>query len=267
MKKSHRAVAAALLAPLFVGIAPLSAETLHYTINWQSGLSLGEAALQTSKGGSKPAPAPVPASDSGSAAAPLATPPPPPPPPSKPTPEGGWNFQLTLDAAVPGFMIRDEYKSRTDAKFCSQEFERTVQRGSKKSSERSTFDQDKRTVKRITEFEGGLKGGISDMDTVECAHDALGFLQFMRNELAQGRLVAHQPVYFGGKYDLQVNYIGNDIVKLGDKRIEADMIRVNSHGLKSDFEVDIYFSKDENRTPLMARIPLSLGTFTVELMR
>ena len=267
MKKSHSAVAAALLAPLFVGIAPLSAETLHYTINWQSGLSLGEAALQTSKGGSKPAPAPVPASDSGSAAAPPATPPPPPPPPSKPTPEGGWNFQLTLDAAVPGFMIRDEYKSRTDAKFCSQEFERTVQRGSKKSAERSTFDQDKRTVKRITEFEGGLKGGISDMDTVECAHDALAFLQFMRNELAQGRLVAHQPVYFGGKYDLQVNYIGNDIVKLGDKRIEADMIRVNSHGLKSDFEVDIYFSKDENRTPLMARIPLSLGTFTVELMR
>lgn len=266
MKRSYRAVQSAFLAIPLVVNTPVFAETLHYSINWQSGLSLGEAALKISKGGSKPDPVAVETATAGSVAEPPASAPPP-ATTSTPETQGGWNFELTLDAAVPGFVIRDEYKSRTDSKFCTEEFERTVQRGTTKSSEKSTFDRKRKSVKRVTQFERGLEGGISEMDTVECAHDALAFIQFMREELAQGRLVAHQPVYMGGKYDLQVNYIGNDIVKLGDKRIEADMIRVNSHGQKSDFEVDIYFSKDKDRTPLMARLPLTLGIFTVELLR
>jgi hypothetical protein len=31
--------------------------------------------------------------------------------------------------------------------------------------------------------------------------------------------------------------------------------------------VEIFFAKDAARTPLLARIPLALGSFTVELIR
>lgn len=278
MNKAYIAVRAAFLVALpMMAVAPMNAETLRYTINWQSGLSLGEASLQTSKGGSLPEPPPKAAeapekasekaSTQASAAAPEAAPPADPKKPETPEApkkisEGGWVSRLTLDAAVPGFVIRDEYKAQADSKFCSEELVRTVKRGVAESSETSTFDQETKKITRETK-----NGGRSVMETTECARDALTFVQFMREELAQGRLVPHQSVYLGSKYDLQITYIGNDVVKLGDRRIDADQIRVNSHGPKSDFEVFIYFAKDDNRTPLMARLTLTLGTFTVELTR
>jgi hypothetical protein len=234
-------------------VASARAETLYYTINWQSGLSLGEASISSSRTGAAGQANPEPESSSTpSAPAPLAS-----------AGDGGWTFQLTLDAAVPGFIIRDEYKSKTDSKFCMQELEKTVQRGSKKVSEKSTFDPKRKVITRETQNGGGK----SEMDAADCAHDALAFLQFMRDELVQGRLVPHQSIYLGSKYDLQLTYVGNDVVKLGDNRVEADQIRVSSHGPKSDLTFDVYFAKDDHRTPLMARLPLSLGTFTVELTR
>ena len=258
----------AAFAALTTAVAPMNAETLRYTINWQSGLSLGEAALQTSKGGSLPEPTakvadpPAPATGASAESAPPAESKKPPTPEAPKSPAGGWVSKLTLDAAVPGFVIRDEYKAKADPEFCSQELMRTVKRGVAESAETSTFDQKNKKITRETK-----NGGRSVMDTTECAHDALTFLQFMRDELAQGRLVPHQSVYLGSKYDLQITYVGNDVVKLGDRRIDADQIRVNCHGPKSDFDVFIYFAKDDNRTPLMARLPLTLGTFTVELTR
>lgn len=208
-----------------------SAETLHYSINWQSGLNLGEATIGAEKNAA-----------SGT--------------------DGNWNFQLTLDAAVPGFLIRDDYKSASDAKFCSSLLEKTVTRGTKKSSEKVTFNQTTKTVKRETPT-----GGKSESQAAgECAHDALAFLQFTRQELAQGRLATNQSVYLGAKYDLQLTYTGTESIRLENRPTEADKVRVSIHGPKADTTFDIYFARDEVRTPLLARLPLALGTFTVELL-
>jgi hypothetical protein len=218
-----------LVLALLMG-SVVSAETLHYSINWQSGLNLGEATLGASK-------------NSGSG------------------PEGNWEFNLMLDAAVPGFTIRDEYKSSTDAKLCSSLLEKSVTRGSRKSSEKETFDQANKTIKRETN-----SGGKSEMQASgDCAHDALAFLQFARQELAQGRVAANQTVYLGGKYDIQLTYTGTESIKQEKGMVDTDKVRVSVHGAKSDTTFEIYFARDEVRTPLMARLPLTLGTFTVEL--
>ena len=207
-----------------------SAETLHYSINWQSGLNLGEATLGASR-------------TSGSG------------------PESGWDFNLTLDAAVPGFTIRDEYKSSADAKFCSSLLEKSVTRGTRKSTEKDTFDPAHKTVKRETN-----SGGKSELQTSgDCAHDALAFLQFARQELAQGRVAANQTVYLGGKYDIQLTYTGTESIKQEKGMVDTDKVRVSVHGVKADTTFEIYFARDEVRTPLLARLPLALGTFTVEL--
>lgn len=203
-----------------------SAEVLHFTINWQSGLSLGEATIESNK-----------------------------------SPDGLWTASLTMDAAVPGYTIRDEYRSEADAKFCAQWLEKTTIRGSRKSSEKGVFDQDKHKLKRETQGGGGSESQIA-----ECAHDALTFVQYVRQELAQGRVAPNQSVYLGSKYDLQLIYVGMETIKQGDQRIEADRVRVSSHGPKSDVTFDLYFSRDDVRTPVLARLPLSLGVFTVELL-
>ena len=207
-----------------------SAETLHYSINWQSGLNLGEATLGASK-------------NTGSG------------------PEGGWDFNLMLDAAVPGFTIRDEYKSSADTKFCSSILEKSVTRGTRKSTEKEIFDSAQKTIKRETN-----NGGKSELPmSGDCAHDALAFLQFARQELAQGRVAANQTVYLGGKYDVQLTYTGTESIKQEKGMVETDKVRVSVHGVKADTTFEIYFARDEVRTPLLARLPLALGTFTVEL--
>ncbi len=41
--------------------------------------------------------------------------------------------------------------------------------------------------------------------------------------------------------------------------------RVDQKALPRDLTVEIFFARDAARTPVLARIPLPLGTFTVEL--
>jgi hypothetical protein len=205
---------------------PASAESLHYTINWQSGLSLGEAALHSTQ------------SDSGL-----------------------WSFELLLDAAVPGFTIRDEYRSRATAQLCSETLERIVRRGQRRSQETVTFDPEARRVRRVTEG-----GGSSEMEAPSCAHDAMAFLQFLRQELAQGRLAANQSVFLGARYDLQLSVAGSETVRQGEARLEADRVRIGIRGPKAELAVEVLFARDAARTPVLARLPLALGTFTVELL-
>jgi hypothetical protein len=86
-----------------------AAEDLHYTINWQSGLSLGEGALITNKAAS-----------------------------------GNWSFELTLDAAVPGYTVRDEYRSSADTSFCAVVLDKLMVRGSRRSTEKETLNRRRR---------------------------------------------------------------------------------------------------------------------------
>ena len=48
--------------------------------------------------------------------------------------------------------------------------------------------------------------------------------------------------------------------------MEADKVRTSIRGPKSDLTIELYFAHDEVRTPVLARLPLALGVFTVELL-
>jgi hypothetical protein len=217
-------------AIVFLLAIPAGAETLHYSVNWQSGLSIGEVAL------SSQTVAPNSARD------------------------GGWSFDLTVDAAVPGFAIRDEYKSTADQKFCSDTLERTVAHGSHKSGETDTFHQQDHKLTRES------PGNKSESRIGDCAHDALAFLQFIRKELVEGRLAPDQSVYLGGAYNVKLVYTGTESLKQGSERMDADRVHAVIQGPRADLGVDIFFAKDVGRTPVLARLPMALGTFTVELI-
>jgi hypothetical protein len=222
-------------ALLLAFLVSARAESLHYVVDWPSGLSLGEATLTSNRalwvvGGVEKA---------------------------------QWNFDLDIDASVPGFAIRDHYISSAGAEMCSAKLDKTVNRGSHKSEETVTFDQDKHTVTRETHPSG--VGGKSDVSVGQCARDGLAFLQFVRQELAQGRLVPQQPVVLGGLYNVRLEFAGTETVKKLGKPVEADRIHATIKGPASNLGVDIFFAKDEGRTPVSVKIPLELGSFTMEL--
>ena len=207
-------------------LLPASAESLRYSINWASGLSLGEATVRADK-----------------------------------TKEA-WDFQVTLDASVPGFALRDAYHSAATVDLCSLELDKSFTHGNRKADEKTNFDQQNHTATRETNG-----GGKSDLSVSSCAKDALTFLQFARSELAQGRLAPQQSVVFGAPYNVRIEYTGAQKIKVGDQAVDADRILATVKGPTTDLTVEIFFARDAARTPLLAHIPLALGSFTVELIR
>jgi hypothetical protein len=216
-------------------LASASAETLHYSIEWPSGLSLGEASLRSDRtaGGTESAP--------------------------------GWEFELNLDASVPGFAIRDHYTSTANPDFCSWTLDKKVARGARISEERVIFHPDKTVATRDT-IRGTQIAGTSELTVPTCARDALTLLQFVRRELQQGRLPSAQPAILGALYQVRLEYLGTAAVRLGNQQMDADRFRTSIKGPASEFTLESFFARDAARTPVMIKIPLSIATFTVELI-
>jgi hypothetical protein len=212
-----------------VAKSPFDGETLAYSVNWPSGLSLGEARTVASREG------------------------------------GQWHFALSLDAAVPGFAAKDDYRSTATDEFCSAELVRQFVHGKKSNEEKTTFDAQKGVAARVTVNPAG--GGSTDMPIQGCAHDALSFLYFLRRELGQGRIPGPQTVYFGGPYQLRLEYVGAQTVRANERSYDADRLRASFKGPASEMTFEMFFTRDAARTPVVIRIPFSLGTFSMELVQ
>lgn len=207
-----------------------SNEQLHYSINWPSGLSLGEAQLHGSRT----------KADSDAPAR--------------------LDLGFDIDAAVPGFEVSDRFRSAATENYCSLSFEKKIQQGKKRAEETTTFDQEGQTATRET-----TGGGKTDLKTPACAKDALAYLYFLRHELSLGRLPPAQTVYFGAGYQIRVEFAGTQRIKVSDQFVEADRINASLKGQSSDVNFEVYFLKDSARTPILARVPLAMGTFSMEL--
>ena len=89
----------------------------------------------------------------------------------------------------------------------------------------------------------------------------------LRRELAQGRVPPRQVVYCGGPYNIRMELAGPQAVTVSRKNVEAARVVVSIKGPASDIAVEVFFSRDAARTPLLARAPFALGTFSMELVR
>jgi hypothetical protein len=239
-----------LLPALLAALAPVcgasdaapSSEQLRYNVNWPSGLSLGEASLRFTK---TPAAAGQP---------------------------GRIDGELTIDASIPGFQVADRYSSRATTGYCSVQFDKKLRHGTRQADEVMHFDQQHMTASRETlnashEPVEGVDLGKSEASAPACAKDALTYLSFLRNELAEGRLPQQQPVFFGAAYDVRVDFRGTETVKVGDASMQADRVNVSLHGPGSEMSFIVFFAHDAVRTPVLFRVPLALGTFSMELAK
>jgi hypothetical protein len=205
---------------------PYTQESLDYTINWPSGLSLGEGHLVAKKAPDR------------------------------------WEFTLDLNADIPALTVKDHYHSVANGKLCSVELQKETVHGPRTTRETETFDASRGVARRVT-----LNGGKSEVPINACARDALTFLYYARQELAQGRVPPPQTVFFGGEYTVRMEYTGAQTVAVNERREQADRVSVSFKGKASDLVFEIFFARDAARTPLVFRVPFSLGTFSMELVR
>jgi hypothetical protein len=211
---------------------PFSNETLNYAVKWPTGLSLGEAHMSA-------------AHNKG------------------PNGKGDeWDLQMSLDAAVPGFSVSDHYRSTASSDLCSLQFEKDLTHGSRKSGERIDFDSHAGVARRET-----VDGGKSDVPILPCPHDALTFLYFTRREMGQGRVPPQEDIVFGAVYQMRLQYTGEQQVRLGNKDVVSDRVIITLKGPASENTFEMFLARDAARTPLVIRVPLSLGMFSMELTR
>jgi hypothetical protein len=209
---------------------PWQNETLHYTVNWQSGLAVGDVYFTAHKRDG-----------------------------------GGWDFEVRGNAGVPGFTINDRYASSTGADLCSTILDRGTDHGGKKGREKTTFDQKAGSGQRVTLLPEN--GGLSDFFISACARDAVAYSYYAREELGQGRVPASAQIYFGSAYSVSMVYAGAQDITVGDKTATTDHLNVSVKGPKADFHFEVYYARDAARTPLEIRVPLSIATFTLDLVR
>jgi hypothetical protein len=206
---------------------PFQDESLHYAVNWPSGLTLGDVTVTARHSVDR------------------------------------WDLEMTLDASVPGFPIADRFHSMTNAGQCSQEFERITSHGNKKSTEKTTFDSKSGTGHRAS----GNGGGSTEFSIPACPYDALAFLYYARREMGQGRVAPAQQIFFGSAYSIRMNYTGAQTIMVGEKSAVTDHVAVSLKGPGSNTSFEIFFARDAARTPLLVRIPVTVGTVSLELAR
>ena len=210
---------------------PFQNETLRYRVIWPGGGSLGDVTLTAHKTG-----------------------------------DGGWDFGVSTSVAIPVVPISDNYKSSAfGTALCSSTLQREISHGNKKVIEKTEFDQKNNQARRQTTVPAG--GGKSEFAIPTCGRDALTFQYFARREMGQGRVPPAGKVFFGSGYDVKMVYTGAQDIPVAGKPVVTDHVNVSVKGPASDFSFEIFYARDAARTPLVIKIPVKVGTVSLELVR
>jgi hypothetical protein len=78
---------------------------------------------------------------------------------------------------------------------------------------------------------------------------------------------AAQTIYFGAAYQIRLTYAGMQQIVVGSERLDADRMTASVKGPASETNFEMWFARDATRTPLMIKVPFSMGTFSMELVR
>jgi len=210
---------------------PFQNETLRYRVIWPGGKALGEVTMGAHK-----------------------------------TAEGGWDFDMATNVSIPIVPIADTYKSTASTfDFCDAALSREISQGNKRVMERTQFDQKANRAVHQTMVPAG--GGKTELALPTCGRDALTYIYYARREMGQGRVPPAGKVFFGSPYDVKTKYTGAMDIPAGSKTKTTDKLDVSVKGPASDFSLEIFYDRDAARTPLLIRIPVTVGTVSLELVR
>jgi hypothetical protein len=61
--------------------------------------------------------------------------------------------------------------------------------------------------------------------------------------------------------------VGTQNVRVNEQPAVADKVNVTIKGPQANVTIEAFFAKDAARTPIMVKVPFSIGTFSLELIR
>ena len=211
---------------------PFQNETLHYRVNWPGGDSLGDVTMTAHKAG-----------------------------------DGGWDFEMSTTRGHPGgadlrqLQIVGQRHGSLLVHACSAKSATARRRSARRPS------SIRRRIRRQRQTLVPAGGGKSEFAIPTCARDALTFQYLARREMGQGRVPPAGRVFFGSAYDVKTVYTGAQDIPVAGKPVVTDHVNVSVKGPASDFTFEIFYARDAARTPLLIKIPVSVGTVSLELVR
>jgi len=224
---------------------PFQSESLQYRVLWPGGRLLGDVRMSARK-------AACPSDVSG--------------PANQLVSCDAWDFELSTNVNIPLVPIADKYSaSAAGFDFCSVSLTRDISHGNKRVSEKTQFDQKKNIATRQTMVPAG--GGKTELQLPTCGRDALTYIYYARREMGQGRVPPAGKVFFGSAYEVKTRYTGPMDIPVGGKNVTTDKVDVSVKGPASEFSLEIYYDRDAARTPLLIKIPVPIGTVSLELVR
>jgi hypothetical protein len=175
---------------------------------------------------------------------------------------------------VPFVDLHATFESSVDTTIYSHHFVGKVKQDNAWSFARYSFDYGQ--LKRLV-IERGMKDSvIMQRDTVainQVYQDGLSLFFFARDRLFSGASVTVPAIVTEQKVNARINFHGkHDVVDLETIGYPVDVVGfegtadfVGIFGLTGDFEG--WFSNDEARVPIMAKMKVLIGSVSVELMQ
>ena len=76
-----------------------------------------------------------------------------------------------------------------------------------------------------------------------------------------------QSILFGSQYQIRIQHKGAEMVQMPEGAVEADRLIGTVKGKTGEVVFEMYFARDRARTPVLIKLPLAMGTFSMELIR
>ncbi len=168
------------------------------------------------------------------------------------------NMAFSVDASIGGTFATPDVPAKGSFQSarnngCTTLLSKRYEVGFRKSSETTT-------VNGTTGTRQSTPGGSSTFTTAACPVDVLAYIEVFRKALSAGQKPTSATVLFGATYQLAITYPtptnGN-----------VDTAHFVVTGPKSTTTVEIDFQKDATRTPVTIRVPMTVGTVALEIVR
>jgi hypothetical protein len=206
-----------------------SPEKLNYNLMWPSGISLGEAVLQASRGGNE------------------------------------IRLEATVIADLPQYHVAYTFTSVTTEELCSIRFRQILREGSGTVDDSYEFDQQKHQVRRTRNGRAPTTASISVCARDPLALLYFFRQQLALGKMPVGTPEAAGTFYLGGDFTVRYDAITPEGVPLGSKEPPGDRFLIRVEGAQTAPSFEVWIRPDPSRAPVAVKIQFSLGTFSAEL--
>ena len=75
-----------------------------------------------------------------------------------------------------------------------------------------------------------------------------------------------ETVFFGSGYSARMGWTGAQTIPVAGKPVVTDQLVAHVKGPSANFSFEIFYARDAARTPLLIKIPVTVGTISLELV-